>query len=106
MSALNKNPLIMSFIVLGSVIGYLIGVASKCPIQILILATINGTFFGYLLGTALYWKKYETLMWGVVATFISFICKRIHFWNVLWEYVYGSVWVSSCNSRPRIIETT
>ena len=77
MSAVNKNPLIISSIVLGSVVGYLIGVDSKCPTQILILVTLNGTFFGYLLGMALYWKKYETLIWGVVATLIALIVDWI-----------------------------
>jgi hypothetical protein len=77
MSAVNKNPIIISSIVLGSVIGYFIGVASKCPTPILILVTINGTFFGYLFGTALYWKKYKALLWGAVATLIALIVDGV-----------------------------
>ena len=67
----------MSSIALGSVIGYFIGIASKCPLPIIILVTLNGAFFGHFLGIALSWKRYSALTWGVVTTLIAIIVDWI-----------------------------
>ncbi len=41
---MNKISVVSLSIILGSVIGFFIGIASKYPIQILVLSTINGSF--------------------------------------------------------------
>ena len=79
---MNKKVIHAFAILLGSALGFYIGVDTNQSGLHLFTQAFSGAFFGYLIGLALIWNKYGVFIWGLVSLLI----------DLLIDWIAGSSW--------------
>jgi hypothetical protein len=78
----NKKVIHTVAVLLGSSLGFYIGVDTNQSGLDLVTQIFSGAFFGYLIGLALIWNKYGVIIWSLVSLVVDLFV----------DWVAGSSW--------------